>query len=57
MIDSHKARGEWKSQLAMRIIFISSLDAYKSHAIHTKSGNIEIMSGFETDDIINELFK
>ena len=37
--------------------FVSSLDAYKSHAIHTKSNNIEIMSGFQTDDIINKLFK
>ena len=27
MIDKHKARGEWKIQLSMRIIFVSFIDA------------------------------
>ena len=56
MIDNHKARGEWKTQLTMRIIFVSFIDAYETRVMHTKSDNIEIMSGVETSDTINELF-
>ena len=41
----------------MKIKFISSLDKYKFRILHTKSNNIEIMNGIETNDIINELFK
>ena len=37
--------------------FISSLDPEKNCIMHTKSNNIEIMIGTETNDIINELFE
>ena len=57
MIDHHKAHSEWKIQLVMKIIFVSSLDADEIRIMHTKSNNIEFMSGTETDDVINELFK
>ena len=57
MIDNYKAKGEWKIQLIMQINFISSLDTNESRTMHTKSDNIEIMSGTEADDVINELFK
>ena len=40
----------------MRIIFVSSLDANEIHAMHTKSNNVEIISGTETSDAIKELF-
>ena len=56
MIVKHKARGEWKIQLIMRIIFVSSIDANEVHIMHTKSDNIKIMNGIETNDAINELF-
>ena len=56
MIDNHKARGEWKIQLTMRIIFVSFIDANETRVMHTKSDNIEIMSVIETNDAINELF-
>ena len=56
MIDNHKARGERKIQLTMRIIFVSFVDANETRVMHTKSDNIEIMSGIETSDAINELF-
>ena len=49
-------RSEWKIQLIMRIIFVSSLDANEIHIMHTKSDNIEIMNGTETNEAINELF-
>ena len=56
MIDNHKARGEWKIQLTMRIIFVSFTDANETREMHTKSDNITIMSGIETEDAINQLF-
>ena len=57
MINNHKAHGEWKIQLVMKINFISSLDDNEFCVIYTKSDNVEIMSGTETSDAINELFK
>ena len=41
----------------MRIVFVSSLDAAEIYIMHTKSDNIELMTGTETDDVINELVK
>ena len=57
IIDNNKALGEWKIQLVMRIVFVSSLDAAEIYIMHTKSDNIELMTGTETDDVINELVK
>ena len=57
MINNHKAQGEWKIQLVMKINFISSLGADEYREMYTKSDNVEIMSGTETSDVINELFK
>ena len=56
MIDNHKARGEWKIQLTMQIIFVSFTDANETREMHTKSNNITIMRGVENENIINELF-
>ena len=56
MIDDLKAKGEWKIQLSMRIIFVSFTDANEIHEMYTKSDNITIMNGIETEDAINELF-
>ena len=41
----------------MQITFISSLGTGEFRIMHSKSDNAEIMSGIETDDIINELFE
>ena len=41
----------------MSINFISSKDSDETRNMHTKSDNIEIMMGSETDDIIDELFE
>ena len=56
MINNHKAHSEWKIQLALPINFVSSLDIDEFREMYTKSDNIEIMSGTETNDIIKELF-
>ena len=71
MIDNHKApirdsngviieddlSGEWKIQLTMQINFVSSLNPRKNCIMDSKSDNVEIMIGSETDDIIKKLFK
>ena len=64
MINNHKAPmklkdhffGEWKIQLTMQINFVSSLDPGEIRTIYSKSDNVEITMGNETDHIINELF-
>ena len=52
MINDHKTRGEWKIQLTMRINFISFKYFEETRTMYTKSRNIEIMMGNETDEII-----
>ena len=70
MINNHKApfkgssgeifdnnlHGEWKIPLTMQINFVSFLDPEEIRTMDSKSKNIEILMGSETDDIINELF-
>ena len=53
----YKTQGEWKIQLTMIINFISSKDSDEIRTMVTKSNNIEIMMGNETDEIIEELFE
>ena len=52
MINDHKTQSKWKIQLTMQISFISSKNFKETHTMHTKSHNIEIMMGNETDEII-----
>ena len=56
VIDNSRARSKWKIQLVMRIIFVSSLDTNEIHTMIRKSDNVEIRSGTETKEAINELF-
>ena len=39
----------------MRIIFVSFTDANETCEMYSKSDNMKVMSGIETEDIINEL--
>ena len=55
MINDHKTRRKWKIQLTMRINFISLKDSKETCTMYTKSRNIEIMIGNETNDITEEL--
>ena len=41
----------------MAINFISSKDSNETRTMHTKSNNVEIMMGSETDEIIKDLFE
>ena len=56
-IIEQKTQSEWKIQLTMAINFISSKDSDEIRTMYTKSNNMEIMMGSETDKIIEELFK
>ena len=56
-ITEHNAHGEWKIHLALAISFISTKYFDEIRTMHTKSNNVEIMMGSETDEIIKELFK
>ena len=56
MIDNRKARGKWKIQLTVQIIFVSFTDANETRVMHAKSDNIEIVSGIEISDVLHELF-
>ena len=55
MIDDHKSKAEWEIQLSMRVIFVSFTNANETREMYSKSDNVKIMSGIETEDIINEL--
>ena len=57
-IIEHISQGEFKIQLTMGINFISFIpDSDESRTMHTKSDNIAVMVGSETDEVIEELFK
>ena len=56
MTDDLKTQGEWEIQSTMSINFISSKDSNETRTMHTKSDNIEMMIGNETNEIIEELF-
>ena len=52
-------KGEWKIQLSMQVSFISPTNG-KTDIMHSKSDNIESMTGCSTNDILNmfiETFK
>ena len=57
IITDNKTQGERKIHLTMAINFISSKDFDETRTMHTKSDNIEIMMGSETDEIIEEIFQ
>ena len=57
IINDHKTQGEWKVYSGKAVIDISSKNSDEALTMHTKSNNIEIMMGNETNEIIKELFK
>ena len=56
LINDYKNKGEWKLQLIAEINFISlKPGSDETRAMHTKSDIEEIMTGSDTDEIIEEL--
>ena len=56
-IDSENNFGEWKIQIKMRNICISSKRFEETRTIYSPSNKVKILIGIETDDIIDELFE
>ena len=56
IINDHKTQGEWKIHLTMEINFFSSKDSEEICTMHSKSNNIEISIGNETDEVIEDFF-
>ena len=58
MKNYYKNKDEWKIQLTAEINFNSSKqDSDQTRIMHTKSDNIEIMIGSNTNEVIEDLFK
>ena len=58
MINDHKNQSEWEIQLTIAVNFISSKpDSDETCIMHTKSNNIEIMIGSDTNEVIEKLFE
>ena len=58
MINDHKNQGEWKIQLSAEINFISSKpDSDETRIMNTKSNNIEIIIGSDTNEVIENHFR
>ena len=55
LINDKRKKGEWKIQLTMKINFISSINFNETRDMHSKSDNIEIMIGNDTNEIIKNL--
>ena len=56
MIDDKRKIGEWKIQLILKINFISYKNFNDTRDLHSKSDNVQIMIGVDTNEIIKKLF-
>ena len=58
MINDYKSKDEWKIQLTAEINFTSlNSDSDETRIMHTKSDNTEMMTGSDTNEVIEEFFK
>ena len=55
--NDYKTKREWEIQVSMEINVVSFKDPDEIRIMHTKSDNIDILMGSETNDVIKELFK
>ena len=56
VIDNESQSGEWKIQLVMLNMCISSKDFEELHSVYSVSNNIEIFMSSDTNEIIDKLF-
>ena len=56
LINDKRKKREWKILLIMNINFISSKDFNDTRDMHSKSDNVEIMMGVDTNEMIKNLF-
>ena len=58
LINEKKNKGEWKLQLTAKISFVSlKPDSDETRLMHTRSNATEFMSGSETEEIIESLYR
>ena len=57
IINEHKNKDECNIQINMSINFISLKDSNEVRTIYTKSDNVDTMTGVDTNDVVEELFK
>ena len=57
IVNYHKTQDEWNIQLTVEINSFLSKDPNEIRTMHSKSDNIEIMIGNETDEIIEDFFE
>ena len=57
MISDLKKSGEWKIHLTMKMNFMSSKYSNEKRLMYPKSDNEEVMTGFDTDELIEKLCK
>ena len=58
MINDYKSKVEWKIQLTAEINFTSlKSDSDETRIMHAKSDNTEIMTGSDTNEVFEEVFK
>ena len=58
LINAYKAKGEWKLQISAEISFVSQKPGSdETHIMYSRSTPEEIMSGSETEEIIEKLIK
>ena len=57
IINEHKNKDEWKIQINMSLNVISLKDSDEVGTMYTKSDNVNIMTGSDTNDVNKELFK
>ena len=56
LIEEYKLKGEWKVQLTIEVNFISlKPGSDETRIMYTRSDNVEIMFGYDNDDIIEQL--
>ena len=55
MIKNYISIGEWKIQLAISVHFVSFRNPQQFRIRHSHSKNIEIMSGSDINDAVNDL--
>ena len=56
LIDSYRTQGEWKVQSKMKINLFSSKDSEEIRTMYNLRDNIETMIGYETDEIVEDIF-
>ena len=56
MIYNFRTSDKWKIQMTMKMNFTSSKNSDEKRFMHSKSVNKEIMSNFDTEETIKELF-